>query len=444
MEELDTKQLILMLRQIAEEKNLPFETVQDALEQALAAAWRKDYGRRDQSIRVEVNPKTGDHKIFSVYTVAEEVENPEAEMTVQEAKKHKKDAAVGDVIEFAEESKPFGRVAAQTAKQVILQKLREAERDVIFAEFSDKVGTILNGTVQRIETRVVYVDLGRAQGILPQSEQIPGEHYRNGQRLRVYLRDVESSPRGPQLILSRANEDFVRLLFEREVPEMENDAVEIKAIAREAGARTKIAVASNVPGVDPVGTFVGGHGTRVQAVMSEIAEEKIDVVMYEEDPVTMITNALAPTKISKVELHDKDQTATVTVPQDQLSVAIGKQGQNVRLASRLSGWQLDIVSTEGETVEVPEPKADQDKTQPAQAETKASAQPADKQYKSKADLEASLLESIESDDKEAEEKVQQQLDEKKAAEEQDDETQSGDEETQEQTEESAPEKAGDE
>lgn len=400
MEGIDTKQFVLMMRQIAEEKNLPVETVRSAMEQALAAAWRKDYGEREQNVRVQINMKTGDFKIYLVKEVVKEVEDADTQISVAEAKPDHPKAKVGEEVEYEVKAEKFGRVAAQTAKQVILQKLREAERDVIFAEYSDKVGTILNGTVQRIETRVVYVDLGRAQGILPSSEQIPGEHYRSGQRLKVFLRDVESSPRGPQLILSRANEEFVKQLFEREVPEMENDSVEIKAIAREAGARTKIAVASNVPGVDPVGTFVGGHGTRVQSVMGELAEEKIDIVMYEEDPVTMINNALSPTKISKVELNEKEQTAKVIVPDDQLSIAIGRQGQNVRLASKLTGWQIDIESAGGTKPEVPE-------TKPAKEETKK------QKLASKADLEASLIKSIEAGDKETEEKVQKQLDEKK-------------------------------
>lgn len=382
MDGIDTKQFILTMRQIAEEKNLPFDVVQEALEHALAAAYRKDYGNRDQNVRVTLNTKTGDFKIFEVRTVVEEVENPEAELTLEQAKAEKKDAKVGDELVEEVKAESFGRVAAQTAKQVILQKLREAEREVVHEEYSGRVGTILNGTIQRIEPKVVYVDLGKAQGILPASEQIPNEHYSSGQRIKVFLRDVEMSARGPQLVLSRANPDFISLLFAREVPEMENDAVEIKAIAREAGVRTKIAVASNVPGVDPVGTFVGGHGTRVQAVMNEVGEEKIDIIMFAEDTKTFITNALSPTRIDKVELDDKEQKATVTVPEDQLSVAIGKSGQNVRLASKLSGWQIDIVG-EGEQI----------KAAPTPVPAPAPEKP--KKPASKQDLENSLLETIE-------------------------------------------------
>lgn len=381
-DQIDPKLFIATMRQIAEEKNLPFEVVQDALEQALAAAYRKDHGTRDQLIRVELNTKSGDYKVFVVHNVVDEVENEETDLLLDDAKKIDKDAKVGGTVEQEEKVKPFGRVAAQTAKQVILQKLREAERDVVHEEFSGRIGSILNGTVQRIEPKVVYVDLGKAQGILPGSEQIQGEHYSNGQRLKVFLRDVESSARGPQLVLSRANPEFVSLLFEREVPEMENNAVEIKAIAREAGVRTKIAVASTVPGVDPVGTFVGGHGTRVQAVMNEIGEEKIDIVMFNEDPIVLITNALSPTKISKVTLDEKEHKAAVEVPEDQLSIAIGKNGQNVRLASKLTGWQIDIVGAGG------------DRRETQESQEKPTKPVAPKRPASKSDLEAALIGAV--------------------------------------------------
>ena len=379
MESLDAKQFVLMIRQIAEEKNLPFEVVQDALEQALAAAYRKDYGTREQEVQASINPKTGAFKVYIVKEVAKEVEDPDRQMTSAEAKKIDAKAKVGGSVQIPAEVKDFGRVAAQTAKQVILQKLREAEREVIYNEYSQQVGTLLNGTVQRIEPKVVYIDLGKTQGILPGSEQIPREQYHNGQRLRVYLRDVETSARGPQLILSRAVPEFISLLFAQEVPEMENEAVEIKAIAREAGTRTKLAVASTVPGVDPVGTFVGGHGTRVQAVMNEVGEEKIDIIAYDDDVKTFISNALSPTKISKVVLKKVDQTAEVTVPDDQLSIAIGKAGQNVRLASKLAGWQIDIKGEGGQTAERIDVK---DKPT-------ATKKPASKQ-----DLEAALIESV--------------------------------------------------
>ena len=385
MDNLDPKQFILMMRQIAEEKNLPVDVVQDALEQALAAAYRKDYGSKDQIVRTMLNTKTGDYKLFVSKDVVKEVEDPTTQISLQEARKINSKAKIDEQIEQAVKAETFGRVAAQTAKQVILQKLREAERDVIYAEYSEQVGNLLNGIVQRIEPRVVYVDLGKAQGILPASEQIPGEHYTNGQRIKVFLRDVETSPRGPQLILSRANAEFIALLFKQEVPEMENDAVEIKTIEREAGGRTKLAVASTVPGVDPVGTFVGGHGTRVQAVMNEVGDEKIDIIQYSEDPTEFIANALSPTKIGKIELNKKDKLAVVNVPDDQLSVAIGKNGQNVRLASKLTGWQIDIRSESGPAQKTTQ---DQPAVKPQAKRTKIA---------SKADLESALIKSVDKD-----------------------------------------------
>lgn len=397
--EMDTKQFIMMLRQIADEKNVSYDLVQDALEQAIAAAYRKDYGDREQQVRSTLNQNTGDFRIFVTKEVAETVDNEHLQISVEDAHEVDENAEVGDEVEIEVPYEGFGRVAAQTAKQVILQKIREAERDSVFSEYEDKVGTILNGTVQRVEPRVVYIDVGKAQGILPQSEQIPQERYRATQRLKVYLRDVESTPRGPQLILSRASAEFVSLLFEKEVPEMENDAVQIKAIAREAGVRTKLAVGTEVPGVDPVGTFVGGHGTRVQAVMNEIGEEKIDIIMYSDDPKELITNALSPTKISSIDIEEDDNRAVVKVPEDELSVAIGRNGQNVRLASKLTGWQVDIMSESGEmrTQEGGEPA---DEAAAAAAETDQTQQDQNTSnnnngYVPKSQIEESLLQTLE-------------------------------------------------
>jgi N utilization substance protein A len=344
MNELNIKQLILAITTIAEEKNLPEETVLDVVQQAIAAAWRRDNGDREQDVRAELNTVKGSAKIYVMYQVVEDVENPATELTEAAAQELKKGAVVGDIVEEVHEASSFGRVAAQTAKQVVLQKLREAEREVVMEEFADKIGTVLVGTVQRVDARVVRVELGKTMGILPQSEQIPGEYYSIGSRIKVYLKDVERDARGPQLILTRANEAFVEYLFRQEVPEMETGAVEIKAIAREAGKRTKLAVASNVPGVDPVGTFVGGHGTRVNAVMNEIGEqEKIDIITFDEDTKTFISNALSPAEIAKIELEDVEpKRAKVFVSEDQQSIAIGRGGQNVRLASKLTGYELDI------------------------------------------------------------------------------------------------------
>lgn len=410
--DIQPKQLILAVRQIAEEKNLPEDVVHEIIEQALAAAFRKDYGEREQEVRAQFNQNNGDVIVYVSKQVVETVEDELMEINVADAQKIKKSAKVGDTVEIISKPTSFGRVAAQTAKQVILQKLREAERENVLDEYSDKIGTVLNGVVQRVEQRVVRVDLGKASGILPMSEQIPGEYYGSGSRIKVFLKDVERSNRGPQLILSRANTEFIKFLFEAEVPEMENGAVEIKAIAREAGVRTKIAVSSSVPGVDPVGTFVGGHGTRVQAVMGEIGDqEKIDIVSYDEKVENLIKNALSPTEVQTVELDEKTKKAVVRVNEDQLSVAIGKSGQNVRLASKLTGYEIDIESANKpteEVVEVAPAEVEQDvKETPAEkvadkAPVVDAKKPAAKKgFKRKEELESSLLEAIDEHGEEA-------------------------------------------
>jgi N utilization substance protein A len=377
--ELDMKGLAVAVRAIAEEKNLPEETVQEIVEQALAAAYRRDYGDREQEVRVTMNLNSGVVDAYVTKEIVENVEDPNYEISVSDAQVIRKNAKAGETVEIHEKVEDFGRVAAQTAKQVILQRLREAEREIIMNEYEDKIGTVINGIVARVEGNIVRVDLGKAQGIMPKSEQIQGERYYPGQRLKVFLKDVERGFRGPQLVVSRGNKEFVEWLFRAEVPEMENGAVEIKGIAREAGVRSKIAVNSTVPGVDPVGTFVGGHGTRVNAVMSEIGEqEKIDIVVWDDDTKAYITNALSPTQVGKVTIDEKEKKATVLVPEDQLSIAIGKSGQNVRLASKLTGYDIDIVS---ETEKPAEPEA--------APEVKAP------KLKKKEQLESSLLEAIE-------------------------------------------------
>lgn len=381
--DLDVKQMALALKAIAEEKNLPEDTVQEVVEQALAAAYRRDYGDREQEVRVAMNLNTGDVDAYVTKEVVERIGDPAYEISLTDAQAMKKDAKIGDMIEVHEQVKNFGRVAAQTAKQVILQRLREAEREIVMNEYEDKIGTVINALVSRVEGNIVRVDLGKAQGIMPRSEQIQGERYYPGQRLKVYLKDVERGMRGPQLVVSRGSVQFIEWLFRAEVPEMESGAVEIKSIAREAGIRTKLAVNSTVPGVDPVGTFVGGHGTRVNAVMSEIGEqEKIDIIVWSEDPAGYITNALSPTKVTKVTLDEANKKARVTVPEDQLSIAIGKGGQNVRLASKLTGYELDI---EGEKPQAPVSEAKEEVTK----------LPATPKLKKKSELENSLLEAIE-------------------------------------------------
>lgn len=357
MDELNLKQLTLAVRTIAEEKNLSEEVVLGVIEQAIAAAWRRDNAEREQEVRAELNVTDGTAKVFIMREVVEEVGSDLVEISLEDARKVKADAEIGDMIaDEGHEVSSFGRVAAQTAKQVVLQRLREAEREVVLAEYEDKIGSVVNGTVQRVDPRVVRVELGKAVGIIPQSEQIQGERYSIGSRIKVFIKDIERDNRGPQLILSRGNEAFVEYLFRQEVPEIETGAVEIKAIAREAGRRTKIAVASTIPGVDPVGTFVGGHGTRVQAVMNEIGDqEKIDIVTFDDSIEQFIINALSPAEIVRVEVDEEAKRAKVFVLEDQQSIAIGRSGQNVRLASRLTGYNLDIETAQPIKVE-PKPR----------------------------------------------------------------------------------------
>ena len=354
IEEINLKQLTLAVRTIAEEKNLPEETVLDVIEQAIASAWRRDNGERDQEVRAELNINDGSATVFVRREVVEEAGSDAVEINLSDAKKINPDVEIGDFIEDKYEVFGFGRVAAQTAKQVVLQRLREAEREVVLAEYEDKIGTLVNGVVQRVEPKLVRIDLGKAVGIMPLSEQIQGEYYTIGSRLRVYIKDIERENRGPQLILSRGNEAFIEELFKQEVPEIETGAVEIKNVAREAGRRTKLSVISNVPGVDPVGTFVGGHGTRVQSVMNEIGDqEKIDIVPFSEDPAVFIANAISPAEVVSVEINEEDKKAKVFVTEDQQSIAIGRAGQNVRLASRLTGYELDIERKEPITKAAP-------------------------------------------------------------------------------------------
>lgn len=385
----DVKQLAAAMRIIAEEKNLPEDVVQEIVEQALAAAYKRDYGEREQEVRVAVNLSTGAVDVYVEKEVVDNVTDKNFEITLEDAKKSKKDAKIGDMIEQFVEVKTFGRVAAQTAKQVIMQRLRESEREVVMAEYEDKIGELVNGIVTRVESRLVRIEVGKAQAIMPASEQSSSERYFPGQRLKLYLKDIEKSFRGPQLIVSRGSAELVRQLFNAEVPEMEGGAVEMKAIAREAGVRTKLAVSSTVQGVDPVGTFVGGHGTRVNAVVSEIGDqEKIDIVVWDDNPEVFISSALSPTKVSSVSIDEGEKRAKVIVPEDQLSVAIGKGGQNVRLASKLTGYEIDInASKEQETKNATKPSEKEKKPQTVDTAKKP-------KLKRKSELEDNLLSAI--------------------------------------------------
>lgn len=339
--------LVAAINQLAEEKELPKDQVLEIVEAVLAAAYRKEYGKPNQIIKVELNKDTNEMKVWQVYNVIddeEEIETPQNQLHLSDAKKFDKKIEVEGQIKIPLEAKSdFGRIAAQTAKQVIIQKLREAERNILYSEFKDKENQIANGTVQQIEGNNIIVNLGKINGLMPPQEQIQGERYYIGQRLKVYVCEVEESPRGPRIIVSRAKPEFIRGLFAQEVPEIESGAVAIKAISREAGARTKIAVWSDDENLDPVGSAVGQRGMRVQSVLTELPNEKIDIVLYDEDPEVFISNALSPARILKMKLSKKNKEAKIWIDEDQLALAIGKSGQNVRLASKLTGWEIDIV-----------------------------------------------------------------------------------------------------
>lgn len=338
------------IKMLSDEKGLSEEVILEAVESALAAAYRKDYGKPGQVIKVKINTTANKMKVTRSYTVIEndeEVVNSEAQLTIDQAKKLKKNAKAGDEIDLPlEEKDDFGRVAAQTAKQVIIQRLREAERDILYDEFKEKEKETVNATVQRLEGPNVILDMGKINGIMLPQDQIPGERYYNGQRLKVYVAEVEETNRGPRILVSRSRPEFIIGLFVQEVPEIESGAIEIAGIAREAGSRTKIAVSTKDENLDPVGSVVGQRGTRVQSVLTEIPNEKIDIILFDDDMETYITNALSPAKIDKIKFNKKRNSAQIWVPDDQLSLAIGKSGQNVRLASKLSGWTLDIVKDE--------------------------------------------------------------------------------------------------
>ncbi len=355
MEGLDLKQMSAMVKVIAEEKGLPEETVISVIETAIAAAWRKDHGDREMNVRAELNTKTGEARVFVAREVIEDglAYNPATEIPEQEAGGKK----AGEIIEEEYEVSSFGRVASMTAKQVVVQRLREAERDAILANYEDRVGQIVTGIIAQVTPHIVRIDVGRANGIMPKSEQIDGEYYQVGSRIKVMIKTIERDERGAQLIFTRGSKEFIEELFRQEVPEIENGTVEIKATAREAGRRTKIAVAATIPGIDPVGTFVGGRGIRVQAVMNEIGErEKIDIVNWSDNLSEYIREALSPAEVVKVEVTEEKEgelrpgekrgRAKVYVTADQQKIAIGRAGQNVRLASDLTNYELDIVLAE--------------------------------------------------------------------------------------------------
>lgn len=372
----DLKVINSVVQQLEEERGIPREKSLEAITTALATAYKKEYGKKGQIIRASFDPNSGQVEFWQVKivvsrdqvimegdeeeekdlkeTAVEDIKirfNNEQHMLLEDARKIKKDAEVNDELIFPLESKAdFGRIAAQTAKQVIIQKIREAEKVSVMGEYGQKEGQIVTGTVERVERGTIYIDMGRAVGVIPYEEQIPSERWKTGDRIRAYLFFVEETPKGIVLKLSRAHPKFLSKLFETEAPEIAQGIVEIKAIAREAGSRSKIAVISHDPHIDPIGSLVGQRGVRVSTVTSELSGEKIDIVEWNEDPALFIEESLSPAEIISIELDEKEHRAIVTVTEDEQSLAIGKGGQNVRLAAKLTGWKIDIKSTSGEEI----------------------------------------------------------------------------------------------
>ena len=335
---------LVALTQLAAERNLPREIVLSAIEAALASAYRKDSIAAGQDISVKLDPGSGQVSVYVIKTAVEEVTDEQLEIQLEDARKLRPEAQIGDSIPTDNIPHTAGRIAAQTAKQVVMQRLREAERELVYEEFADREGEVFSVNVQRIEPKQVIVDLGRGEAVLPVSEQAPTERYRPGLKMKVLLQQVERTAKGPELIVSRADKELLKRLFEMEVPEIYNGAVEIVAIAREAGARSKVAVRARQDGVDPVGSCVGLRGVRIQNIVNELHGEKIDVVEWNKDPARFIGNALNPSQVMRTELDPETQTAVAIVPERHLSLAIGKEGQNARLAARLTGWNIDIKS----------------------------------------------------------------------------------------------------
>ena len=341
---MNNQELIRAVRQLEEEKGLSTDVLVEAIEAALLSAYKKNFGQAAQNIRVELDRETGEQHVYSVRTIVGEVVDPNLEVPLAEARQWDPDSQIGDIVEVEVTPKDFGRIAAQTAKQVIVQRIREAERDMVYREFRDREGDIVTGTVQRVERRNVYMDLGRIEAVLPPTEQVPREGYRQNDRVKAYVVEVKQGNRGPQIVVSRTHPGLLKRLFELEVPEIYEGIVEIKAIAREAGARSKVGVLSRDRNVDAVGACVGPKGTRVQSIVDELRGEKIDIVPWSADQATFVASALSPAKVIRVEIHDETKTALVVVPDNQLSLAIGKEGQNARLAAKLTGWRIDIKS----------------------------------------------------------------------------------------------------
>jgi len=335
-------EFMLAINELCAERQLPQAVILEAIESALISAYKRDHGGGD--IKARVDPQSGQAHVYTGKTVVEAVKDPQNEILLADAKKLQPDAKLGMTVYVETTPKGFGRIAAQTAKQVIMQRIKEAERNALYEEFADRKNEICSAVVQSVGSHGVTLGLGRGEAIMPPSEMIPNEDLRPRSRVRVYVLDVRDTSRGPEIIVSRAHRDMLRRLLELEVPEIHNGLVEIKGIAREAGNRSKVAVAATQPGVDPVGCCVGMRGMRIQSIVNELSGERIDVVEWSPEPTTFVANALSPAKVLNVTLEEGDdgRTATVVVPDRQLSLAIGKEGQNARLAARLTGWRIDI------------------------------------------------------------------------------------------------------
>ena len=344
MKSIETKELIEAIEELEKERGINKEYLLESLEAALVTAYKRNFDSAE-NVKVTMDEKTGDIKVYSVKEVVEKVENEMLQISLEEAKKENKKAKVGDTVEFEIIPRDFGRIAAQTAKQVIVQKIREAERNMVFTEYNDRKGEIVSGIVQKADGKAVILDLGRLEGVMLLKDQIPTENYKVNDKIRAYVVSVEKGIKGiPQVLVSRSHPDFVRKLFEFEIPEIYEGLIEIKSVARDAGSRSKVAVYSTNENIDPVGSCVGQKGIRIQNIINELKGEKIDVIEWNEDPAIFISAALLPAQVMAVDIKEDEKFAQVIVPDDQLSLAIGKAGQNARLAARLTNWKIDIKS----------------------------------------------------------------------------------------------------
>lgn len=336
-------EVLQALEDLEKEKGVPKEVLLDALRDALTSAFKRHHGSA-QNVRINIDPSTGKIEVLARKVVADPVQDPRVEISLEEAREINPSLTVGDIVETAVTPRDFGRIAAQTAKQVVVQKIREAERGIIYEEFSSKEGDILTGIVERQEQKNVLIDLGRVEAVLAPQEQMRGEVYEPGARIKVYVVEVKKTSKGPRVLVSRTHPGLLKRLLELEVPEVYEGVVEIKSIAREAGTRSKVAVVSRDENVDPVGACVGPRGMRIQAIVQELKGEKIDIIQWDEDPRRFVGNALSPAKVLAVHVNEETRVATVVVPDYQLSLAIGKEGQNARLAAKVTGWKIDIKS----------------------------------------------------------------------------------------------------